>query len=76
LSIVQWSGELLDFKSVDSTVLQNVCKRVDKAFERFVIGDSNGKRSGKPRFKTEASFKTMTFATASNEWIKLMQQST
>ncbi len=71
LSIVQWSGELLDFKSVDSTVLQNVCKRVDKAFERFVIGDSNGKRSGKPRFKTEASFKTMTFATASNEWIKL-----
>jgi putative transposase len=71
LSIVQWSGELLNFKSVDSTVLQDVCKRVDKAFERFVIGDSSGKRSGKPRFKTEASFKTMTFATASNEWIKL-----
>ncbi len=71
LNIVQWSGELLDFKSVDSTVLQDVCKRVDKAFERFVIGDSSGKRSGKPRFKTEASFKTMTFATANNEWIKL-----
>lgn len=71
LSIVQWSGELLDFKSVDSTVLQDVCKRVDKAFERFVIGDSKGFRSGKPRFKTEASFKTMTFATANNEWIKL-----
>ncbi|MFK0734573.1 MAG: transposase [Gloeotrichia echinulata IR180] len=71
LSIVQWSGELLDFARVDSTVLQDVCSRVDKAFERFVIGDSSGKRSGKPRFKTEASFKTMTFATASNEWIKL-----
>ncbi|MBD2364879.1 transposase [Anabaena minutissima FACHB-250] len=71
LNIVQWSGELLDFKCVDSTVLQDVCKRVDKAFERFVIGDSSGKRSGKPRFKTEASFKTMTFATANNEWIKL-----
>jgi putative transposase len=71
LSIVQWSGELLDFKSVDSTVLQDVCKRVDKAFERFLIGVKSGKRSGKPRFKTEASFKTMTFATANNEWIKL-----
>ncbi|MFN6537935.1 MAG: RNA-guided endonuclease InsQ/TnpB family protein [Nostoc sp. EkiNYC01] len=74
LSIVQWSGELLDFKSVDSTVLQDVCKRVDKAFERFVIGDSSGKRSGKPRFKTEASFKTMTFAAAKNEWIKLIRK--
>ena len=73
LNTVQWSGELLDFKSVDSTVLQDVCKRVDKAFERFVIGDSSGKRSGKPRFKTEASFKTMTFATANNEWIKLIR---
>lgn len=73
LSVVQWSGELLDFKSVDSTVLQDVCKRVDKAFERFVIGDSSGKRSGKPRFKTQASFKTMTFATANNEWIKLVR---
>jgi putative transposase len=73
LSIVQWSGELLDFKSVDSTVLQDICKRVDKAFERFVIGVKSGKRSGKPRFKTEASFKTMTFATASNEWIKLIR---
>jgi putative transposase len=74
LSIVKWSGELLDLMSVDSTVLQDICKRVDKAFERFVIGDSNGKRSGKPRFKTEASFKTITFATSNNEWIKLIRK--
>jgi len=74
LSIVEWSGELLDFKSVDSTVLQDVCKRVDKAFERFLIGDYSGKRSGKPRFKTEASFRTITFATANNEWIKLIRK--
>jgi putative transposase len=74
LSVVQWSGELLDFKSVDSTVLQDVCKRVDKTFERFLIGVKSGKRSGKPRFKTEASFKTMTFATAKNEWINLKRK--
>jgi putative transposase len=54
------SGELLDFVQVDSTILQDVCKRVDKAFERFILGDSQGKKSGKPRFKTEADYRTMT----------------
>jgi putative transposase len=68
------SGELLDFSRVDSTVLQDVSKRVDKAFERFIVGDSNGGKSGKPRFKSEASFKTMTFATASDSWIKLTRE--
>jgi putative transposase len=51
LVTVKWSGELLDFGLVDSTVLQDVCKRVDQAFERFIKGDANGKRAGKPRFK-------------------------
>jgi putative transposase len=71
---VMHSGELLDFSRVDSTILQNVCKRVDKAFERFIIGDKNGKRSGKPRFKTSCSFRTMTFATAKDDWIKLIRK--
>jgi len=68
------SGELLDLKQVDSTILQDVSKRVDKAFERFIVGDSQGKKSGRPRFKTEADYRTMTFATASNDWIKLIRQ--
>ena len=68
------SGELLDFKRVDSTVLQEVSKRVDKAFERFVVGDSKGVRSGRPRFKTVADFKTLTFATASDDWLKLVRR--
>ncbi|MEY3867357.1 MAG: hypothetical protein RLZZ338_1248 [Cyanobacteriota bacterium] len=69
------SGELLDLKQVDSTLLQDVSKRVDKAFERFIVGDSQGKKSGRPRFKTEADYRTMTFATASNNWIKLIRKS-
>lgn len=56
------SGELLDFSRVDASVLQEVSKRVDKVFERFIVGDSNGNKSGKPRFKTVADFRTMTFA--------------
>ncbi|XHR84138.1 MAG: RNA-guided endonuclease InsQ/TnpB family protein [Gloeotrichia echinulata GP01] len=71
---VMHSGELLDFSRVDSTVLQDICKRVDKAFERFIVGDKKGKRSGKPRFKTAASFRTMTFASAKDDWIKLVRK--
>ena len=56
------SGELLDFSRVDASVLQEVSKQVDKAFERFTVGDSNGNKSGKPRFKAVVDFKTMTFA--------------
>ncbi len=68
------SGELLDFNRVDSTVLQDVSKRVEKAFERFIIGDSKGGKSGRPRFKTESDYRTMTFATASVNWIKLVRK--
>ena len=51
LTIVRHSGELLDFSLVPSQTLQDVSKRVDLAFDRFIKGDVNGARSGKPRFK-------------------------
>ncbi len=50
LVIVHHSGELLDFMSVPSQTLQDVSKRVNLAFKRFLQGDSNGKCSGRPRF--------------------------
>ncbi len=64
----------MDFKQVDSTILQDVSKRVDKAFERFIVGDSKGGKLGRPRFKTEADYRTMTFSTANNDWIKLVRK--
>jgi len=70
LLLVKWSGELLDFSDVYSTILQDVCKRVDKAFERYIKGDKDGKRSGKPRFKNESRYRTMVFDGAKNEWLK------
>lgn len=70
LVLVQHSGELLDFSEPYSTILQNVCKRVDKTFERFVHGDCNGKRSGKPRFKGAARYRTMLFDGANDNWLK------
>ena len=61
LVAVGWSGELLDFNSVPSQTLQEVCKRVKLAFNRFVSGDRNGKRSGLPRFKNQTRFRSMIF---------------
>jgi putative transposase len=59
LVVVQHSGELLDFTSVPSQTLQDVSKRVDLAFKRFLQGDGDGKRSGKPRFKNSARYRTL-----------------
>lgn len=68
------SGELLDFTRLDSTVLQDVCKRADDAFKRYISSDAAGKRSGKPRFKSESSYKTMVFAMVKPSWIHLVRK--
>jgi len=67
---VRWSGELLDFGAVYSTILQDVCKRVQKTFDRHIQGDKNGKRSGKPRFKASSRYRTIVFDGAKNKWMK------
>jgi putative transposase len=64
---VQWSGEELDFWRVPANTLQEVCKRVDKAFERLIAGDSNGKRSGKPRFKSQSRYRSFVIEGAGLE---------
>jgi putative transposase len=58
LVTVEWSGETLDFTRVPANTLQEVCKRADLAFERFLAGDSSGNRSGKPRFKSESRYRS------------------
>ncbi len=69
LILVEWSGELLDLNSVYSQVLQNTVKRVHLAFDRYIKGDKNAKRSGKPRFKSESSFKSFTYTQVLDGWI-------
>ncbi|NET67801.1 MAG: transposase [Moorea sp. SIO1G6] len=49
------------YKTVHSQVLQDVVKRVKLAFDRFIKGDSNGKRSGRPRFKKRHRYRTFTY---------------
>jgi putative transposase len=50
-----------EYKKIHSQVLQDCIKRVDKAFERWLKGDSNRKRSGKPRFKSQGRYRSFTF---------------
>ncbi|AFZ23776.1 transposase, IS605 OrfB family, central region [Cylindrospermum stagnale PCC 7417] len=50
-----WYGEIY------SQVLQDIVKRVKVTFDRFLKGDSNGKRSGKPRFKPRDRYRTFTY---------------
>jgi len=70
LVMVQWSGELLDFKLVYSTVWQDVyTSRLKKAMDRYIQGESNGKRSGRPRFKTQADYHSFKFPQAKQEWL-------
>ncbi|NEP48115.1 MAG: transposase [Moorea sp. SIO3C2] len=49
------------YKTIHSQVLQDVVKRVKFAFDRFIKGDSNGKRSGRPRFKKRHRYRTFTY---------------
>ena len=55
------SGELLDFSLLPANTLQDVTKRADLAFQRFIKGDSKGDRGGKPRFKSAARYRTLGF---------------
>ncbi|MEH2361381.1 RNA-guided endonuclease InsQ/TnpB family protein [Nostoc sp.] len=64
---VKWSGEVLDLSRVPANTLQEVCKRVDKAFERFIAGDSAGNRSGRPRIKSQSRYRSFVIEGAGLE---------
>lgn len=49
------------YGEIYSQVLQDVVKRVKATFDRFLSGDSNRKRSGRPRFKSRERYRTFTY---------------
>jgi putative transposase len=58
------------YKEIHSQVLQNAAKRVELAFDRFLSGDCNGKRSGRPRFKAVNQYKTFTYPKVKSDCIE------
>jgi putative transposase len=59
--LVNSKKRLPEYKELPSHTLQDVIARVEKAFDRWLRGDSNGKRSGKPRFKGQGRFRSIAF---------------
>jgi putative transposase len=49
------------YAEIYSQVLQDAVKRVKVTFDRFLKGDSKGKRSGRPRFKPRSRYRTFTY---------------
>ncbi len=50
-----------EYGDIHSQVLQNCIERVKKTFDRWLKGDSNGKKSGKPRFNGVGRYRSFTF---------------
>ncbi|WP_245595868.1 RNA-guided endonuclease InsQ/TnpB family protein [Gloeobacter kilaueensis] len=68
-SLVTLKKERSGYKEIHSQVLQDMVKRVGLAFDRYLKGDSKGKRSGKPRFKGKGRYHSFTYTQADNDWI-------
>jgi putative transposase len=58
------------YAGIYSQVLQDVVKRVKVTFDRFLKGDSNGKRSGRPRFKPRSRYRTFTYPQVKDGWLQ------
>jgi putative transposase len=60
-SLVQLKKDRSWYNNIHSQVLQEVPKKVEFAFDRWLKGDVNGKKSGRPRFKGKGSYNTFTY---------------
>ncbi|MEM6432968.1 MAG: transposase [Cyanobacteria bacterium P01_D01_bin.115] len=60
-SLVPLKAERPWYKDVYADVLQDMVKRVDLAFARFIKGNKDGKQSGKPRFKGKNRYRTFAY---------------
>ena len=59
--LVQTKALFPEYGDIYSDVLQDCIGRVKKTFDRFIKGDSNGQRSGKPRFKQRSRYRSFTY---------------
>lgn len=50
-----------EYEELVSHTLQDVIARVDKTVKRWLQGDKNGKKSGRPRFKGKGRYRSLTF---------------
>ena len=68
--LVNTKALFVEYKTIQSQVLQDCIKRVDITFKRWLKGDSNGRKSGKPRFKGIGRYRSFTFPQIKQDCIK------
>ncbi len=59
-----------EYQAIHSQVLQNCVERVQRAFDRWLKGDCNGKRAGRPRFKGIGRYRSFTFPQMKQDCIR------
>ena len=59
--LVNTKARFPEYQAIHSQVLQNCIERVHKAFDRWLKGDRNGKRTGRPRFKGVGRYRSFTY---------------
>jgi putative transposase len=59
-----------EYVDIHSQVLQDCIARVKRTFDRFIKGDANGKRSGKPRFKQRSRYRSFTYPQIKTDCLK------
>jgi putative transposase len=60
-SLVQLKQDRPWYQEIYADVLQDCVKRVKLSFDRFLKGDSQGHRSGRPRFKAKHRYRTFSY---------------
>ncbi|MDJ0800049.1 MAG: transposase [Calothrix sp. MO_167.B12] len=60
-SLTQLKKDRPWYKDIHSQVLQEVPKKVEITFDRWLKGDCSGKKSGRPRFKAKGRYRTFTY---------------
>lgn len=50
-----------DYKELYAECLQDVLRRLDKAWKRWLVPDAKGKRGGRPKFKKYGDYKSFTY---------------
>jgi putative transposase len=59
-----------EYQAIHSQVLQDCLQRVQRAFDRWLKGDCNGKRAGRPRFKGVGRYRSFTFPQMKQDCIR------
>lgn len=72
-SLTEIRAELPEYGRVHSQVLQDVIKRVDRAFEGFFRRVKRGEKPGYPRFKGKGRYDSFTFPQAGATGVKIQE---